>query len=112
MRRTLSLAILLTPVLSACTTSPPKLAEGLPGNVTARHDAQWDQRLRERFPVGSEESLLLAELRRQHFKVDPARGNASYPQPNLPCRQDWWVNWKAEGGLITEIAGEHNGACL
>lgn len=114
MRRTLLLAILIVPILAACSMRPPpKLAKGLGANVTYQPDPDWDQRLRERFPVGSEESLLLAELRRDHFVFDPTRpGHASYPQPRFPCRQDWRVDWKAEGGRITEIAGTHNGACL
>ena len=112
MRRTMLLAILIVPVLVACGTAPPKLAKGLPGSNGSPYP-EWDQRVRERFPVGSDERVLLTELRREHFTFDPTTaGHASYSSSNIACTQHWGVRWAAQDGRITQINGEHSVACL
>jgi hypothetical protein len=113
MRRTILLAILIVPALAACGTAPPRLAAGLQGSNKLGDYPEWDQRVRERFPPGTDEQKLVTELRRQHFVFNPTQaGRASFRSSDLACTQTWGVKWAARDGLITEIAGEHNGACL
>ena len=110
MRRIFAFAMAVSMCLSACGTPPPRLAEGLRANNRSAPDPAWDQRLRERFPVGSEESSMLKELRKQRFKVSAV--SAYYTSADLVCSQTWTIAWHAENGRITDISGVHNGACL
>jgi len=111
MSRTVLLAILILPCLTACGTARPRLAEGLRVRpVQQNPDPAWDQRVRERFPVGSNESALLAELHRERFVIDATR--ASYRSSDIACTWTWRVSWAAENDRITQIAGDYQGVCL
>jgi hypothetical protein len=52
--------------LSACFDSPPAIGSHLPGTFAVASDA-LNQRVKERFPVGSGESALRAELKRERL---------------------------------------------
>ena|SRR5689334_17875802 len=114
MRQVILLAILTAAALAGCVNTPePKLAKGLRGSTTLQPYPEWDQRVRQRFPIGSDESSLLTELHHDNFVLDPrGPGRANYTQYGFPCRQDWGVKWTAQDGHITEIAGEHSASCL
>ena len=109
MRRTILLAILVIPALQGCGTSPPPVARGL-GHVGSEPYAAWDQRVRERFPLGSDEKALLTELRRQHFVINGTR--ASFRSNDFVCAQSWGIRWSAADNRITDVVGEHGSACL
>src|ERR1700730_11500126 len=49
--------------LSACTDSPPAIGSHLPGTFAVASDA-FDQRVKARFPAGSNEAAFRAELAR------------------------------------------------
>jgi hypothetical protein len=117
MPRRLFLAILLT-LSSACSVPSPELARGLPRSFGPTSD--FDQRVKERFPVGSDQQRLSAELRRQRFSnrpttsLDGAYEYVSYfDRTEFPCRETWTVLWSANLGSITAIAGRYSGdLCL
>ena len=65
MRRTTMLSLFCAFAASACSNAPPSLGRGLPRTFVPTPD--FDKRIKERFPVGSEESKLLSELRGERF---------------------------------------------
>ena len=86
--------------------------------------ARFGQRVRERFPPGSSEAALVAELRREHFKIAPitwpawsnpkgftmqARYNGTY---YLACEIDWTIEWRADAGRISVIDAGYGDVCL
>ena len=118
MPSTIILALAFAALLSACADPTPKLADGLPRNFGPTPD--FDKRLVEQFPVGSNESQLTAELKREKF-VFRGVGDAEkayefaavYDRHDFPCREVWTVLWNTESGRITAIAGRDSGdLCL
>jgi hypothetical protein len=76
----------------------------------------FDTRLKERFPVGSDATKLVTELRNEGFAVkgarEPNQFSARYQAHGLVCKKSWTVHWTAEQGKIAAISGSHNQACL
>ena len=68
--------------------------------------------------MGSDETRLLAELRRQHFVIkqtgDLPRypNSATYEARQIVCKLSWTISWSAEEGRIQEISGGYGDACL
>ena len=103
--------------LAACTTKPPPIARGLPNNIQEYRQA-FSERVPTRFPVGSAETDLRAELLRQHFTIRtagadlvPYQFSAIVDIPGL-CRQTWVILWGAQTNQITSIAGNYSQTCL
>jgi hypothetical protein len=66
----------MTPGVSGCAVSQPQIGRNLPSAFDDANRA-FDARVDERFPIGSSEDTLVAELKREGFKVsenttDPA----------------------------------------
>lgn len=112
------LAIVFAVLTSACADPMPKLADGLPRSFVPT--SNFDERLKELFPVGSNETQLTAELQRERFVLryggDPAKVYqfaSIYDRHDFPCRETWTVLWSAELGRVTAIAGRDSGdLCL
>jgi hypothetical protein len=115
--RTVSLSVAAVFVLAACTTKPPPIARGLPSNMQEARQA-FSERVPMRFPVGSAETDLRAELQRQHFTIRTAGANRAPYQfsaiVDIPgfCRQTWVILWGAQTNQITSIAGDFSQTCL
>ena len=112
------LVVLTALTLSACASSPPPIGRGLPAAFAAARPV-FDKRVKERFPVGSDEGSLLAELDREAFTVtaakDPTkryRFSATYEVHQLACNLSWTIWWNAEKSTITDIAGDYGATCL
>jgi hypothetical protein len=110
MRRRMALAVSLAFLLSACSDSPPPMATGLPKSFGPTPD--FDIRIKQRFPIGSDEGNLLTELRVERFVIveshDPAipyKRSALYENHNFPCKETWSIQWTADKGKITEMVG-------
>src|ERR1700733_6415772 len=75
MCRRMTLAVFCAFAVSACSNTTPSLGRGLPRTFGPTSD--FDIRIKERFPVGSEESKLLAELHGERLATtetqDPSR---------------------------------------
>ena len=117
MRRNIPLVIFTLLCVSACVDSPPEIGSSLPSDFQqARPD--FDQRVKELFPVGSDETRLLAELHRQHFAISRAAdtshysNSATYEAHQFVCDLLWTISWSADAGRIKEIAGEYRNFCL
>jgi hypothetical protein len=117
-RRRMLLAVFCAFVVSACSNATPSLGRGLPRTFVPTAD--FDRRIKEHFPVGSEESKLLAELHGERFKTtetqDPSRPyrfSALYVVRSIACRESWKIQWNAEQGRIVGIEGWYSGEiCL
>jgi hypothetical protein len=102
--------------LVACSDMPPTIAKDLHGDAYAI-SAALDQRAKARFPVGSDEAVLRAELARERFvvraKPDPGTGfSATYEHSDFTCRVDWTILWRAEEGKIVDIGAKYWPTCL
>lgn len=78
---------------------PPEYAEG---------EKVFDRRVKAKFPIGTSEGDLIAELRSQGFSVD-FRGRcvvqSAKIERGLIFRTGWSVRWRAKAGRIEEIWG-------
>lgn len=109
--------------ISACSDRTPPIARDLPPNTKEAKSA-FDQRVKSRFPVGSDEGKLLAELRLEQFeitKIEVAQDAASQPYKRFsatahtltfPCRRTWLILWYPVGGVILDIVGVYDEICL
>jgi hypothetical protein len=105
-------------VLASCTDPVPKLASGLPRSFGSTSD--FDNRLKEQFPIGSSERQLTVELRLERFTPraggDPGKVYqfaSVFERRDFPCHETWTVLWSAELGRITAISGRDSGdLCL
>ena len=117
MRRNLPLVILTMLCVSSCADGPPEIGSGLPANFQQARPVFY-QRVKARFPVGSDETGLLAELHRQHFAISHASdtsrhaNSARYEARQIVCNLSWTISWSAEEGSIKEIAGVFGDVCL
>jgi hypothetical protein len=118
MRRNITLAFLATLSLSACAHAPPPIGRGGP-RLAADVTPWFDTRVKQRFPVGSDDGSLRAELQKEAFVIKQAGDQASrYPftathQANEGvCRAWWTIRWASEQGKVTDIAAEWGQTCL
>jgi hypothetical protein len=103
---------------AGCANPPPQMAFGLTHSLVPTSD--FDARIKERFPVGSDERALSAELRRERFSIRAATGldgsyqfAGYYDRQEFPCRESWTVLWSSRFGTITAVGGRYSGEiCL
>jgi hypothetical protein len=103
-------------VLAACTDSPPPIGGHLPGVFKEASDA-FDERVNQRFGIGTDEDPLRRELAREGFvitrdPVSPFDFSARYTAKELVCRADWNVRWSVFAGRIAAIRGNYAEICL
>jgi hypothetical protein len=118
MRRRMMLAAFCAFVVTACSNATPSLGRGLPRMFGPTPD--FDRRIKEHFPVGSEESKLLAELHGERFAITQTREpsrlyrfSALYVVQSVACRESWRIQWNADQGRIVAIEGWYSGEiCL
>jgi hypothetical protein len=105
--------------LAACKDESPQIGRNLP-NAFAEARPIFDQRVKARFPIGSSESELLGELRREKFTVtslDQKSSPYGYTKQataeiaRFPCRIWWLISWTAEANKITAIGGMYGSTC-
>ena len=118
MHQWLMLAIFCAFVASACSNTTPSLGRGLPR--TFGPTPEFDERIKERFPGGSEQSKLIHELHDERFATTetqnssgPYRYSARHVAQSIACRESWMIQWNAEHGRIVGIEGWYSGEiCL
>lgn len=91
----------------------PALARDLPSNV-AQAEAAFDKRIKERFPAGTPENQLIAELKHQGFdRLASARDeegdwhDATFYRRRFPFTTLWSVRWRAAAGRVDRVWGVH-----
>ena len=88
----------------------PALLRDLPADETAV-SAEFQRRLRERFPDHSLADDLVAELNAQGFDTWPEAGLAHFVRHSRPCTDSWKVLWSAESGRLITLAGHRAQVC-
>ncbi|MBA4490220.1 hypothetical protein [Paracoccus sp. S1E-3] len=88
----------------------PPLLRNLPADETAA-SAEFQRRLRERFPDHSLADDLLAELNAQGFETWPEAGLAHFAWHARPCTESWQVLWSAETGRLISLLGRRAQVC-
>ena len=87
----------------------PPIARGMPSKYAEGKEV-FDARIKARFPVGTQEEDLIAELREQGFPLPSCLGpdawaSSTYNRTLFVFRTIWSVRWRAEDGRVTEILG-------
>ena len=88
----------------------PALLRDLPADETAV-SAEFQRRLRERFPDHSLADDPVAELNAQGFDTWPEAGLAHFVRHARPCTDSWQVLWSAESGRLITLAGHRAQVC-
>jgi hypothetical protein len=107
-------AIIATAAVSACGTQDtrPPLTAGLSGKWAAISE-EFDRRVIARFPVGSSEREMVAELQHQgcvQEASNPATAQeheAVRREDNWVCRQAARIYWRADDDRLTAIRGRY-----
>jgi hypothetical protein len=107
---------LLSLALAGCSVSPPRIGEDLHGPIAAIQ-SEFDRRVKTRFPVGSDETLLRHELERERFVImrdqdAPFSFSARYTSGGIACRVDWVIRWSIYAEKIADAAGQWGQTCL
>jgi len=103
---------LLAALLSLLRLRPlaPDIGKGLPPDY-AEGTKAFDARVKARFPPGTSEEALRAELKRQGFERLPDHPDPDGLRCATFCRNElifktlWSVRWRANGGRVGEIFG-------
>ena len=84
----------------------PEIVASLPSEVTEAEPI-FDARVKDRFPMGTSQDELKAELQEQGFRLSPA-----YPgfqdatfRRRFPPTTTWSIRWKADRGKLTDVWG-------
>jgi hypothetical protein len=108
-RRIVAAAVLCC--AAGCSDSPVPLTTTLDGSREAR-TAEFDRRIGERFPVGSPEAVLLAELGRQGFSVEDRYVPAGFEhgalrqEHDIVCVNNFEIYWRTdEAARIAAVKG-------
>jgi hypothetical protein len=114
--RSVSLGLFAILALAGCGSAPPRIGSGLPG-PSRQVQADFDQRVRTRFPIGSDEAALHNELLREKFvivrgKDSPFMFFARYYSSLIVCRDNWTIQWSVFAGRVADIAGYWEEICL
>jgi hypothetical protein len=120
MLRGITLVIFSVLLLAACSDPTPPIARGLSKSLAPMSTkGAFDERIKQRFPIGREEAYLIQELRSERFIITPVtessspyRFSAIYENHSLVCKESWTVNWSADQGKITDIEGRVGQVCL
>jgi hypothetical protein len=93
----------------------PPIAKGIAFGAAGSHpNPEFTQRLRARFPIGSNVAPLSNELDSEGFTIDAARGKANIKSgKGWPCLEIVEVDWKADAhNRIVSLDGYYFSACL
>ena len=94
----------------------PEIVATLPGDES-EFSREFDDRVRERFPIGSSEDKLLAFLTNENFFPDWRRRDNSnssfFVQSELICQKIVRVFWRADAaGVLTDVRGTYESQCI
>ena len=109
--RQFALIGMVIPLLSGCSARPPDIGRDASSNYA------FNERVQQRFPVGSDESVLVTELRRQRFRIapDPSKRDsfvARFEAEGLPCKETWTLLWSTDQRKISDIEARRGEICL
>jgi hypothetical protein len=96
--------------------SLPEIATTLPGDE-AQFSREFDERIRDRFPAGSSEDVLVDYLASEHFAPEWRRRDganaAAFVWSGLVCTKTVRVVWRAGAtGVLAAVNGAYQSHCL
>ena len=88
----------------------PEIARDLPATY-AEGEKIFDSRLKARFPVGTSETDIVEELKRQGFSINegPNGRFATFIEKRLVVSNVWNVGWEADNGTLSKVWGIYGG---
>jgi hypothetical protein len=94
----------------------PAIAATLPGDE-AQFSHEFDERIRDRFPIGTSEDALVDFLTGEHFAPEWRRRDganaAAFNWSGLLCAKTVRVRWRADAtGRLAEVNGAYESHCL
>lgn len=90
----------------------PDYAKNLPKEFKLAN-AEFDVRVRSRFPVGGPEQDLVQALTRQGYQTHQDLKFGAIERPGFPCQHQYGVNWKSDDkGTVTSVTGSFMASCL
>ena len=102
----------LAACIAGCSEPAPKIGRDLPSLIADAKPA-FDRQVKNRFPIGSEERLLLNELRIEGFTITSTNpATAAFTARQLTCNLHYSIQWSADNKMITSIAGDYAASCL
>jgi len=85
----------------------PAICRNLPSNYEEGRE-EYDRRLTECFPVGTDEIEFYKELTRMGFKLRSGGGHRwASIKHGIVFRDIWYVRWFAMDGKIEEVSGDY-----
>ena len=94
----------------------PAIAATLPGDE-AQFSREFDERIRDHFPVGTSEDALVDYLASEHFAPEWRRRDdanaAAFVWSGLLCTKTVCVRWRSDAtGRLAEVNGAYESHCL
>jgi len=94
----------------------PAIASTLPGDE-AQFSQEFDERIRDRFPIGSSEDALVDFLTGEHFAPEWRRRDganaAALVWSGVMCTKTVHVRWRSDAtGRLAEVNGAYESHCL
>lgn len=96
----------------------PPIGQGIP-KTFAPNSPEFDKRVKDRFPVGSDERNLIAELESEKFTIETNsdesnlyRHSAKFNSHDVACGESWVIEWNANGGKISDVGGRYRQSCF
>jgi hypothetical protein len=93
----------------------PPIAAGIAFGAASSHpNLEFTNRLRARFPIGSNVAALSDELDREGFTIDAAHGKANIKSgKGWPCLEILEVDWKSDArNRVAALDGYYFSACM
>lgn len=85
----------------------PKICRNLPSNYE-EGKAEYNRRLREHFPVGTDEIEFYKEQTRLGFELKTAEDHRwASIRHGIVFRHIWYVHWFAMDGKVEEVSGHY-----
>lgn len=85
----------------------PKICHNLPSNYEEGLE-EYNERLKERFPAGTDEIEFYEDLKRMGFKLQSGGGHRwASIQHGIVFRNVWYVRGFAMDGKIEEVSGSY-----
>jgi hypothetical protein len=94
----------------------PAIAATLPGNES-QFSRELNDRIRERFPIGTSEDSLIAYLAAEKFTPEWRRRDepiaSTFVWNGLLCKKIIRIYWRADtAGALTDVNGSYESRCL
>ena len=105
--------LMSTLAFTACTVIRPPIVMGMT-HERKKVSAEFDERIKKKYPIGTPEAKVIGSLKRQIFKVEKKEngGKARFDVIQIICKIGYYVHWETDDDQnIKEIKGVVGSAC-